>query len=179
MNIGSWLQAKWLYGGDPFEPLHFAKPLEQFKQRLSAEGVKAVLSPLIQKYILDNPHRVTIELQPDSEKGKADEAEEQDRLAKVKASMTAADLAELARATEELRLKQETPDPPEALKAVPSLSLSDIPKVAAIIPIAVGELKGTTVLRHDLFTNDVLYAEVAFNLRTVKAELLPLVPLFW
>jgi len=43
----------------------------------------------------------------------------------------------------------------------------------------VGELKGTTVLRHDLFTNDVLYAEVAFNLRTVKAELLPLVPLFW
>jgi Zn-dependent M16 (insulinase) family peptidase len=63
MNIGSWLQAKWLYGGDPFEPLHFAKPLEQFKQRLSAEGVKAVLSPLIQKYILDNPHRVTIELQ--------------------------------------------------------------------------------------------------------------------
>ncbi len=76
-------------------------------------------------------------MQPDSEKGKVDEAEEQDRLAKVKASMTAADLAELARATEELRLKQETPDPPEALKAVPSLSLSDIPKVAAIIPIAV------------------------------------------
>ncbi len=43
----------------------------------------------------------------------------------------------------------------------------------------VGELKGTTVLRHDLFTNDVLYAEIAFNLRTVKADLLPLVPLFW
>jgi hypothetical protein len=25
------LQGKWLYGGDPFEPLHFAKPLEQLK----------------------------------------------------------------------------------------------------------------------------------------------------
>jgi Zn-dependent M16 (insulinase) family peptidase len=57
------LQGKWLCGGDPFEPLHFAKPLEQLKQRLSAEGVKAVLSPVIQKYILDNPHRVTVELQ--------------------------------------------------------------------------------------------------------------------
>jgi Zn-dependent M16 (insulinase) family peptidase len=45
--------------------------------------------------------------------------------------------------------------------------------------VQVGELKGTTVLWHDLFTNDVLYAEVAFNLRTVKAELLPLIPLFW
>lgn len=45
--------------------------------------------------------------------------------------------------------------------------------------LQVGELKGSTVLRHDLFTNDVLYTEVAFNMRTVKAELLPLVPLFW
>jgi Zn-dependent M16 (insulinase) family peptidase len=45
--------------------------------------------------------------------------------------------------------------------------------------VQVGELKGTTVLWHDLFTNDVLYAEVAFNLCTVKVELLPLIPLFW
>ncbi|CAM6035201.1 unnamed protein product, partial [Sphagnum compactum] len=54
---------KWLYGGDPLEPLHFAKPLEQLKHGLSAEGVKAVLSPVIQKYILDNPPRMTVELQ--------------------------------------------------------------------------------------------------------------------
>ena len=33
--------------------------------------------------------------------------------------MTEEDLAELARATQELRLKEETPDPPEALKSVP------------------------------------------------------------
>lgn len=51
--------------------------------------------------------------------------------------MTQEDLAELTRATEELRLKQETPDPPEALKAVPSLALSDIPKKSTNIPIAV------------------------------------------
>ncbi len=54
-------------------------------------------------------------MQPDPEKGKMDEAQELDRLAKVKASMTSVDLAELAHAAEELRLKQETPDPPEAL----------------------------------------------------------------
>lgn len=62
---------------------------------------------------------------------------EAERLAQVKASMTEEDLAELTRATEELRLKQETPDTPEALKAVPSLALSDIPKKSATIPIEV------------------------------------------
>lgn len=53
--------------------------------------------------------------------------------------MTEEDLAELARATHELRLKQETPDPPEALKAVPSLSLQDIPKNPVHVPIEVIE----------------------------------------
>ena len=51
--------------------------------------------------------------------------------------MTQEDLAELTRATKELKDKQETPDPPEALKAVPSLSLQDIPKKPIHVPIEV------------------------------------------
>lgn len=51
--------------------------------------------------------------------------------------MTEEDLSELARATQELRLKQETPDPPEALKCVPSLSLDDIPKTPTQVPLEV------------------------------------------
>lgn len=56
---------------------------------------------------------------------------------KVKESMTEEDLAELARATQELRLKQETPDPPEALKCVPCLCLEDIPKEPTRVPTEV------------------------------------------
>ena len=41
-----------------------------------------------------------------------------------------------------------------------------------------GQVSRATVLSHDLFTNDVLYAEVALNLRPVPTHLLPLVPLF-
>jgi presequence protease len=55
----------------------------------------------------------------------------------VKAGMTQEDLAELTRATKELKEKQETSDPPEALKAVPSLSLHDIPKNPKHVPIEV------------------------------------------
>lgn len=76
-------------------------------------------------------------LQPDPEKASLEEVEEKNALQKVKASMTDEDLAELARATEELRLKQETPDSPEALKCVPSLNLSDIPKEPKFVPTEV------------------------------------------
>lgn len=75
--------------------------------------------------------------QPDPEKASRDEEAEKEILEKVKATMTEEDLAELARATQELRLKQETPDPPEALKSVPSLSLSDIPKEPIRVPTEV------------------------------------------
>ncbi|KAH7436487.1 hypothetical protein KP509_05G022000 [Ceratopteris richardii] len=146
----------WLYGRDPFEPLRFAKPLEQLKGRIAAEGPKA----------------------PDTDKGAVIENEEKELLKKLKESMTKEDLAELVRATEELRLKQETPDPPEALATVPCLSLDDIPKEPIRVPMDIGDIKGTTVLRHDLFTNDVLYADLAFDMSYIDAELLPLIPLF-
>jgi len=78
--------------------------------------------------------------QPDPEKASRDEAAEKEILEKVKASMTVEDLAELARATHDLRLKQETPDPPEALRTVPSLSLQDIPRKPIHVPTEVRSL---------------------------------------
>ena len=63
--------------------------------------------------------------------------------------MTEEDLAELARATQELKLKQETPDPPEALRSVPSLSLHDIPKEPKHVPTEVS--KGPSLHLNALF----------------------------
>jgi len=48
---------------DPFEPLKYTEPLKALKTRIAEEGSKAVFSPLIEKLILNNSHRVTIEMQ--------------------------------------------------------------------------------------------------------------------
>jgi Zn-dependent M16 (insulinase) family peptidase len=48
---------------DPFEPLKYEKPLMALKERIAEEGSKAVFSPLIEKFILNNLHRATIEMQ--------------------------------------------------------------------------------------------------------------------
>ncbi|XP_038990108.1 presequence protease 1, chloroplastic/mitochondrial-like isoform X1 [Phoenix dactylifera] len=169
---------KWIYDMDPFEPLRYEKRLQSLKARIAEEGSKAVFSPLIEKFILNNPHRVTVELQPDPDKASHDETVEKEILEKVRAGMTEEDLAELARATQELRLKQETPDPPEALRSVPSLSLQDIPRKPIHVPTEIGEINGVKVLQHDLFTNDVVYAEIVFDMSLLKKEHLQLVPLF-
>ena len=75
-------------------------------------------------------------------------------------------------------LPQETPDAPEALRCMPSLQLSDIPKRTTSIPTATAEELGVQLLRHELFTNDVLYVEAALDMHSVPASLLHLMPLF-
>lgn len=47
------------------------------------------------------------------------------------------------------------------------------------VELQIGEVNGVNVLRHDLFTNDVVYSEVVFDMSPIKKELLQLVPLFW
>lgn len=58
---------------------------------------------------------------------------------------------------------------------------TDIPKEITTVPTTVEadpENKGISTLRHDLFTNDILYLDIAFDLAHLPADLLPLVPLF-
>jgi Zn-dependent M16 (insulinase) family peptidase len=59
------MQGKWIYDMDPFEPLKYEQPLQHLKARIAEKGAKAVFCPLIEKYILKNAHRVTVEMQVD------------------------------------------------------------------------------------------------------------------
>ncbi|CAI5508537.1 unnamed protein product [Closterium sp. Naga37s-1] len=171
---------KWIYGGDPIEPLRFEGPLAEFKEKIRQPGgIKAVFSPLIRAYLLDNHHRVTVEMQPDPTKADADEEAERAVLESFRQKLAESDLEKLVEATKELKERQETPEPPEALRCVPSLQLEDIPKQPVQVPIAVDrDGSGATILRHDLFTNDVLYLDLALDMRHLPAHLVPLVSLF-
>jgi Zn-dependent M16 (insulinase) family peptidase len=166
----------WIYDKDPYEALQWTQALDNFKARLSSGD--DIFGPLITKFLLNNKHKVTVELLPDTELGALVERREKDRLASAKADMTPEQIEAVIRETEELKLRQETPDPPEALNCIPSLQLADIPKEIAAVPTDIGNEHGVKLLRHDLFTNDVLYLELALDLRPLPPKLLPLLPLF-
>lgn len=166
----------WIYDQDPYRALKWEEPLAHLKQRL-ASG-EDVFGPLIHKFLLNNTHRVVLTMLPDQQLGQQVEAEEAARLEAKRGSMTPEDIEAVVKSTLELKERQETPDPPEALACVPCLQLSDIPTKVTPIPTDVTKQGGATILTHDLFTNDVLYLEAALDMRVVPAPLLPLVPLF-
>jgi Zn-dependent M16 (insulinase) family peptidase len=168
--------SSWLYDRDPFEPLRFEKPLADLRQRL-ASG-EPVFEDLMKKYLINNGHRVTVKSLPDPDLEEKIRMREEEELKNARDKLTDADIAELIKETAMLKERQVAEDPPDKLALIPSLTMDDLDRQTRNIPIAIGEEKGVTVLRHDLPTNGIVYADVGFDMRVIPVELLPLVPLF-
>jgi presequence protease len=166
----------WVYDGDPLAPLAYEGLLAALKANLASDPT--YLQTLIRRYLLDNPHRTTVILQPDPEHNRRLEQSERERLAAAAARLTEADRQEILANAQALKQRQEAPDDPAALAALPMLKLSDLDREIKTIPLAVESAQGGTVLFHDLFTNGIVYLDIGLDLHAVPQELLPLVSLF-
>lgn len=166
----------WLHGSDPMAELAYETPLEQLKQ--AAASNTRFFEDLIQRYLLDNPHRTVVLLQPDPTAREQAEAAERARLDAARAAMSAADLAEVQATMQRLQALLETPDTPEALATIPTLTIDDLDREIRRIPLAESDLAGVRLLTHDLFTNGILYLDLGFDLRSLPQRLLPYGELF-
>ncbi|MBI3162429.1 MAG: peptidase M16, partial [Chloroflexi bacterium] len=166
----------WLHEDDPFKLLAFESPLNEIKTRLASD--KRYFENLIKTHLLENVHRTTLRFKPDPELGRRFEEEETTRLDTIRESMSAAELKECVKNTKRLKELQETPNSPEALATMPFLQLSDLEKENKIVPIEQIQVQDTTVLYHDLFTNGIVYLDLAFDMNALPKELLPLTEIF-
>ena len=166
----------WLHDRDPLAPLAFEAPLAAVKARLAAEP--AYLQALIREYLLDNPHRVTVILEPDAELNRRLEEAERARLDQERAAMSDDDVTQVIATARALQEQQNLPDPPEVLAKLPSLKRGDLEPRHKPIPLALDAMSGARVLYHDLFTNGIVYLDLGLDLRALPTELLPYAELF-
>lgn len=166
----------WLYDGDPFSLLAFEAPLNRLKSRINSDS--AFFEELIDEYFIKNLHRTTLTLKPDFGMAAGAEQAEKEKLAGIRSEMRPEGLKALADNTRELKQIQQTPDPPEALAAIPRLKLSDIERENHKIPLECLEKGGTKVLFHDLFSSEIFYFDVGLNLHLLPQKYLPYVALF-
>lgn len=165
----------WLHGGDPIDALRYEEELAAVKENIKAGGY---FESLLKKYVLDNTHRTTIVLEPDTGLKERIESEELERLSAARQSFTQEQLAEIVENTKILKELQETPNDPEVLASLPSLALSDLEPHVTTIPIEVKDHGEATMVSHDLFTNQIVYTRIGMNMRVIPQDLLPYVPLF-
>lgn len=166
----------WVYGGDPLAPLKYEAPLAAVKANMAAEP--DYWQSLIRTYLLDNPHRVTVILEPDAELNRRLEQEERRRLDQARAAMDDTQVQAVIENARQLSERQNTPETPETLAMLPSLKRSDLDPHYKPIPVALEEMAGARVLHHDLFTNGIVYLDLGLDLHALPVELLPYVGLF-
>lgn len=167
---------QWNYDHSPIAPLAWEERLNALKTRLSRG--ERVFEQLIQRYLLDNPHRTTAIFKPDPDLSEKEASEERARLDKIRAAMSLEEVQSVIEDARRLKTLQETPDSPEALAKLPRLTLADLPGNHTIIPMASGTLSGVRLLFHDLPTSGIIYTDIGFDLRQLPADLLPFVSIF-
>ena len=165
----------WLYDWDPLALVAYEKPLAGLKQAIADNP--RFFEELIQTALLDNTHRATVKLLPDTEKAARDEAEEKDRLQTVRDAMSAEKIEQTVEATNRLLDMQETPDSPEAIQTLPLLRRDDLRKKCRTVPREVETFDNATVLFHNLFTGGIAYIDIGFDLHALDADDLPWVSL--
>ena len=166
----------WLYGGDPTLLLQHEDLLTAVKNRVHSG--ERVFEKLLAECFLQNQHRSTLILKPDPEKGRELEKRESRKLQQQALALSSRDKETINQEARALRELQETPDSPDALAKIPRLSIGDLDQNAPVVPLEKMEREQGTILYHELFSNDIVYLDVAFDFKTLPQKFLGYVPLF-
>ncbi len=177
IRLAGRLYRGWLHDAPPETTLEFRRPFDALKQEL--EENPNYFESMITDHLLNNPHRSTLVVRPDKEQLERERREAERDLAAVSAALPEDEgvrISEEQRALEEL---QAQPDRPEDIERLPTLTKEDAPREVPRIPVErMRTSDGVEVLRHGVFTNGVVYVDLAFSLDGISEELLPYIPLF-
>jgi len=160
-----------IHGGDPLAALDSDPLLEQLRTESRAADF---IPRLVRELLLDNPHRVRLTMAPDPGLSTQQAAAEQERLAALKATLSAADQARIVEQARALAERQQRQDDPELL---PKVGLEDVPaelKIAEGVTRPLGPVPATWYAQG---TNGMVYLQAILDLPALDADELDLLPL--
>lgn len=174
LMYGMQMLDSWLY--EDTKPFLHVEANATFKA-LRQKAETGYFEELVQKYLLDNPHKSIVVLLPKKGLTRLREKEQADKLAAYKAGLDENALKGIVEETKALKAYQDAPDAVENLAKIPMLSIADMKKEAATL---VNEERGigeNLFLYHNMFTNGIGYLRLIFKLDKVPERLLAYVPL--
>jgi len=166
----------WLHGAAPEATLGFEVPLAFVRERL--EKNPRWLESLAEKWILSNPHRTTVTVFPDPGLLEKNKSERVALLAKRESSLSSAARTEIREKAEKLAALQLEADTPERLELIPRLFVKDLPSEIDVVPREMADIAGIPVSVHPIFTNGIIYLDLAFPIDSLPIELFPWLPFY-
>ncbi len=162
----------WLHGGEPLAALDFDAQLLELRKKLD-EG--PYLQDLMRRWLIDNPHRVTLLLEPDQELREREDQALAEKLTKLAASL---DDVQKQKIIDQAKALQQSQEDEEDLSCLPTLELSDIEKCEPAIVLREEQLAGVPLTLCDQPTNGIGFVALNLPIDTLSVELLTLLPIF-
>jgi len=171
-----------LQGGDTAKALDITPVIQVLRERIKEP---AYIKQLVREQLLDNPHRVTVAMAPDTELEKRREGYSQKNLAAIKAALSEEQRQAIVRQTAALQQRQNQQDSEDVL---PKVGLVDVPDELAIaepayrVAITSGTAKQDTAASSTLTcfaqgTNGLFYHQVIAPLPDLSEDEQRLLPL--
>lgn len=135
------------------------------------------LPNLIQKYFLNNSHLVELTLKPSKDFIAQQIHEEEKKLSEIQNRMTPSEIEKILKESAELKLWQKKLEE-TSLSCLPKIDLEDVPKKIKKYPLKTETITHDKIFHHDVFTNEILYADLLFDLPLLNFDELTFLPLF-
>lgn len=120
-------------------------------------------SELIHKYLLDNKHFACVVLYPDQKLAEKEAEQEKEELLAIKQKLTRKEKEAIVhKAAELMRFQKQQEE--EDVEVLPKVSLDDVPLSARSYALNHESSGNIEVYHHPCFTNNIIYADLVFNL---------------
>lgn len=162
------------HGGKPEDGLLIHSLFSRLRRRIADDPT--YLPGLLRRYTVDNPHMARIVMVPEKDLDAKELAEERARLNALADKMDDKEKQHLVKETQALSKFQRDQEDQD-LDVLPKLTLADVPPKARHYPLRRDKVGALTVFHHACFTNQIVYADLVFNLPSFTVEDLPLVRL--
>jgi len=162
------------HGGNPEDGLAIHSLFKKLKDKIKDPHY---LPSLVQRHFLDNPHFVRITLYPDTDLAARERAAEEEKTRLILESCSEETIQQILSQSKSLQACQESGDEEETA-ILPTVSLADVPQKGKEFALHQQQEGIWTLFHHSCFTNDILYADLVFDLPETAEEDLPYLRLF-
>jgi presequence protease len=161
-----------IHRGDPVATMNIDPVLEQLRTDIKDPDF---IKNLIRKNLLENKHRVTLTMSPDTELSKNREQAEKDKLAMIKEKLSEQEKQQIIDQAAALEARQNEQDDPGLL---PKVGLEDVPDEMFIPQGQSKEVGNVQASMYEQGTNGLIYQQVIIELPELDDELIDVLPFY-
>ncbi len=159
-----------MQGVEPEEALKVHSLFDHLRGKLKENP--RYFSTLIDRYFINNTHRVELKMLPDEKMEQVEQREEEEHLAELLRNMSPEEILKIEKEASDLK-KFQKKEASKSIDILPKVTLDDVPPKGLSFHLEQIEKPSLKIFQHDCFTNGILYADLVYDLPALKAEEIP------